>query len=590
MKADLNQKLGILLPLLLIICGSALLSSSVVGNSSTLNTNGLTTNQTADTYIPKVTADSNVTIDGTITANEYPVLFVDSNTGIEVYWEHNSTDILVGLVINDFGWVAIGFGTVMANANMIMGGVDTGVPYGVDRTGVAFDTPTDDTTDNIKSFDASENATSTIFEFVFPLDGGDSADPAIVEGTIIDFFVAADDGDDIALFHDLGRSDPIPKAFVDDGTYVPPVPSSNVELDYEVAIPYNDSGIVTVDGVIAENEYSGYMEDRTTKIDVYWEHDGTQLKVGLVSPNPGTGWVALGIGEAMLDSNMIMGGFDPDRPTDPTYCVDLVGIAGFKHKEDGDTTGSTDITACEATEADGRTTLEFIIPFNTGDTLDPILETGSVFPMFLAYHQSSDSITTQHTAHSKVFTALIRPEAVIVPTSIDLVAPLIVNHGEKFEMIVNVTANDESYQNATVIFYIQAQFGQLDLFTGYTNESGMANFTYSNPNLLHEVVLGARIKERLVLYSDHVDVYPTVAQVQEIEFMKGPDKEAGLYRPISRIGLITAFWIAGIIIWGSFMITLYGIVEIFQDRNAEVPGKEETPAKTTNLEQGGNNQ
>ncbi|MHA2251075.1 MAG: DOMON domain-containing protein [Candidatus Kariarchaeaceae archaeon] len=185
--------------------------------------------------------------------------------------------------------------------------------------------------------------------------------------------------------------------------------SDNTTIDitemeqFDVIIPYDNVSLV--DGIISVDEYSHFYYDSVSQITAFWEHSDENLIVGLVSP--GTGWVALGIGDAMFNSTMIIGGFD-----NTAYCFDYVGLSNWNHVQDTIQGGSNDIIKYNATE-DTNTTLEFVIPLNTEDQLDPILEINQTYSMFLAYQASSDDMTTVHTSHSNIFSVYLKPEQII---------------------------------------------------------------------------------------------------------------------------------------------------------------------------------
>lgn len=58
----------------------------------------------------------------------------------------------------------------------------------------------------------------------------------------------------------------------------------------QIVMPYNKFPTVVVAGII-RGEYLGFYLDEITGVVVYWEHDGTNMYIGLISP--GTGWVAM---------------------------------------------------------------------------------------------------------------------------------------------------------------------------------------------------------------------------------------------------------------------------------------------------------
>lgn len=42
-----------------------------------------------------------------------------------------------------------------------------------------------------------------------------------------------------------------------------------------------------MDGIIKAEEYSGFYLDDNTGLTMYWEHDGTNMYIGLISPGTG---------------------------------------------------------------------------------------------------------------------------------------------------------------------------------------------------------------------------------------------------------------------------------------------------------------
>ncbi|OLS20392.1 MAG: hypothetical protein HeimC2_37440 [Candidatus Heimdallarchaeota archaeon LC_2] len=175
--------------------------------------------------------------------------------------------------------------------------------------------------------------------------------------------------------------------------------SSNIEIGYSstralspsqggFTLPKVSESNVIIDGIVSPSEYVvSYVETKTNML-IYWEHDGEILTIGLVSP--ATGWLAFGIGSEMNNSNMIIGGY----ASGSNYCVDLVGIDRF-HANDTDQAGTDDIIACESTEEATTTTLEFMFPFDSGDSLDSILTVDITYDMFIAF-SASDNIIDNH--------------------------------------------------------------------------------------------------------------------------------------------------------------------------------------------------
>jgi hypothetical protein len=140
--------------------------------------------------------ESNVAIDGTVTDGEYNTSYV-SEIGLVAYWEHSGTNLSVALVANGLGFIVIGLGSNKMNgADMIVGGYNqtSGSPYCLDTIGVSsYSDPVELDVDNGGSFDvydfsASENVTSTIFEFKIPLNSSDTQDNVLEINKTYNFF------------------------------------------------------------------------------------------------------------------------------------------------------------------------------------------------------------------------------------------------------------------------------------------------------------------------------------------------------------------------------------------------------------------
>ncbi|MFQ6125723.1 MAG: DOMON domain-containing protein [Candidatus Heimdallarchaeota archaeon] len=137
---------------------------------------------------------SQVVIDGTINQNEYAGHYEESNTGMQIHWEHNGENMYIGLVSPGTGWVAVGFGPLgqkMDKANVILGAVDdaTGEATLSDQS-VSGRSHTEDSHNNIIEGAGTQRAEETLIEFVFPLNSGDDADHSFEMGGTYGFIVA----------------------------------------------------------------------------------------------------------------------------------------------------------------------------------------------------------------------------------------------------------------------------------------------------------------------------------------------------------------------------------------------------------------
>ncbi len=147
-----------------------------------------------------------------------------------------------------------------------------------------------------------------------------------------------------------------------------------------------------LDGRIGELEYRNGMTDAETGMSVHWQHDGSLLYVGLVSP--GTGWLAIGFGpeRQMLGANIVIAAIHDGE----LVIEDHYGNAPTTHRVDD----VNHVVHAAGIEAEGRSILEFAIPLASGDEQDVELEPGSETVIILAYHGSSDQLTMRHTARS----------------------------------------------------------------------------------------------------------------------------------------------------------------------------------------------
>jgi hypothetical protein len=125
---------------------------------------------------------------------------------------------------------------------------------------------------------------------------------------------------------------------------------------------------------------------------VYWGNNANVLRIGLLSP--GTGYVAFGIDpdEKMKGANMILGAVRNGR----VITRDDVGTGIFSHGPDVENGGTDDILMAAGRELDGQTTLEFILPLDSGDACDKTLCPGETYKVLVAYQSTSDDFSVRH--------------------------------------------------------------------------------------------------------------------------------------------------------------------------------------------------
>jgi len=208
-----------------------------------------------------------------------------------------------------------------------------------------------------------------------------------------------------------------------------------------VIIPYNKNPSVVIDGKILPNEYDSNVST-DNGMTIYWTHDGKNLYVGLKSP--GKGWLAIGFGSATMDGANIIIGYIDDS-TGEVHIRDDTGI-GHTHKPDIELGGENSILNYAGTQSDEGSVLEFSIPLNSGDKLDPPLLPGTTTNVIVAYHPSADDFETYHGSTYSIMTDVliqglgglqailnikINGESVVnVNQSIDLVGSLLTQDGE----------------------------------------------------------------------------------------------------------------------------------------------------------------
>jgi hypothetical protein len=181
-------------------------------------------------------------------------------------------------------------------------------------------------------------------------------------------------------------------------------------------VSYVEDSTVVVDGSLETREYGETYHDSATGIDVHWEHNGSHLSVGLVSP--GFGWVSIGFGPrgtGMDEANIVIGYVDEE---DGLVIVDEVGI-GWNHFPDSEKGGEDDISEASGSIHEGRVTLEFVFPLSSGDSLDHSFTANRTYGFFLGYHESARDTSTIHTSRSDTLDLFIEaaPQAPPDPDS-----------------------------------------------------------------------------------------------------------------------------------------------------------------------------
>ena len=163
------------------------------------------------------------------------------------------------------------------------------------------------------------------------------------------------------------------------------------EPPQEPVVPITSSSSVPiVDGIIHTGEYAHAIEAGGFR--VYWTNDAIVLRMGLFSP--GTGYVAIGLDpdRRMEGANFIIATVRNGQ----TEIRDDYGTGSLSHGSDIENGGTDNILAAEGRELNGQTTIEFIIPLDSGDRFDKPLEPGETYKILVAFHNTSDSFATRH--------------------------------------------------------------------------------------------------------------------------------------------------------------------------------------------------
>ena len=172
---------------------------------------------------------------------------------------------------------------------------------------------------------------------------------------------------------------------------VPGEAPADERTDLAIAEPEAATVDYAVDGWIGAEEYA--HEKSIAGVDVYWANDDQQLRIGLVSP--GTGFVSIG--------------FDPDRQMEGANIIiaavhegqltirDDYGHEPLAHIEDTMRGGQDDIVAAAGNQWPDETVVEFIIPLDSGDSMDKPLLAGHTYTVLVSYHSMLDDFSNRHT-------------------------------------------------------------------------------------------------------------------------------------------------------------------------------------------------
>lgn len=135
-------------------------------------------------------------------------------------------------------------------------------------------------------------------------------------------------------------------------------------------------------------------------ISLNWEVEGDSATFTIEAPT--TGWVAVGFNPTrmMQDANLIIGYVENGEAA----IRDDFGNYFTSHSSDLKMGGSEDISDFRGTESEGRTSLTFTIPLDSGDEFDQPLTPGQKLDLILAYGNTDDF----ETIHNKATKTTVR--------------------------------------------------------------------------------------------------------------------------------------------------------------------------------------
>jgi len=141
----------------------------------------------------------------------------------------------------------------------------------------------------------------------------------------------------------------------------------------EVKAPASPAGEATLDG-------EGYKELTQDGYTLGWKIHDNAIDVKLSYAT--NGWVGFGIGKTgtMEGSHIVLGFVLDGKAT----VADHFGYAHDKHAPQDKVGGKDSLTSRDGTFADGKTTIRFTMPLNTGNPKDPVLVEGETYKVILA--------------------------------------------------------------------------------------------------------------------------------------------------------------------------------------------------------------
>jgi hypothetical protein len=149
-------------------------------------------------------------------------------------------------------------------------------------------------------------------------------------------------------------------------------------------------GSVEVEPVV---DSEGYTTVETSDVVLKWKV--LEENAEFIVRAPTQGWIGVGFdpSNAMKDANFIIGYVENGE----LAIEDHFGEGTFVHKPDRELGGANDILEYSGSETETGTEMRFMIPLDSGDSYDTLIEKGSEHVILLAYGPDrSDNFDTKH--------------------------------------------------------------------------------------------------------------------------------------------------------------------------------------------------
>lgn len=146
---------------------------------------------------------------------------------------------------------------------------------------------------------------------------------------------------------------------------------------------------------------SEFKEVEDTEINFKWAVEGENLHIILSAPTEG--WISVGFNpsKVMKDADFKLAYVQESN----TVIEDHFGTGLFGHKNDSSIGGTSDFVLINGSEINGMTTVEFMMPLNSGDEFDSLLQEGDEVKVLLAY-STRDDFARKHKKRTSIIIEL----------------------------------------------------------------------------------------------------------------------------------------------------------------------------------------